>query len=300
MRCRRSLDFFRVIVLWPHAIVTPVIVACNSWCGCQYTACAFAIVRALAAPVPVLYSQFFTRASITHGSPHYVPAQATPDWLGQDKNDVALGAPAKQKWREEVGRWFSAQAKRQAKPKLMQKKLANKWWVNALDAAIKAGLGIELQSMIVTNPPRALKPCERRFDVLVSTLSPELQLASLGRAIRCCIGNTETGKSWLECSWSSRRVILLLFTDMGSIGFPSFYWLFCFLKARGWFFPDHAHRRSDNHLNAYTDAHLKFIKTEMLLLASCGSAPYKGAGHFGVIQEAAAEYFCSHGITAPL
>jgi len=112
----------------------------------------------------------------------------------------------------------------------------------------------------------------------------------------------DTGTTRLEHAWSRDNRVLICWLDMGSVGWPAKHWVYLSpdTKVRGWWWPDPAHRRWDNWQNSCKAAGLGFLKNEILLIASLGSAPFGNCAHFGRYSEAAAEFFTSLDTRDPL
>jgi hypothetical protein len=185
--------------------------------------------------------------------------------------------------------------------KLKQVRLANKHHVQGLDHAMTAGCGLGLQDFIGAAPPtRALKAHEQRYFVPVSDLPTEVAEASLGRVRRACVYDENAESTRLEYELSQENRTLVSWLDMGAIGWPSKYFLYMEAGVRGWFFPDHAHRRWDSFHNSLGVAGIAFVKNEAGLVASLGSAPWGNCAHFCRYSEAASEYFENFDCSDPL
>lgn len=223
-----------------------------------------------------------------------------PDWRGQrTSSSGALGMDAKEKWRGRLRSFLQVAAKRKkGLPKLTQERLANKYHLQGVDNSLAAGAGLSLKHFVADPPVRALREEEARFWVDASDLPPGLRKLCQGREMRSCIDFGEDTR--LEVMWGNDRPVLLTFQDQGSIGWPSMAYLFTHGGLRGWFFPDPCHRRYDNFLNAVSAAQISFIKHEVTLIVSVGTAPWGGCGHFGKYSEAAMEYFQNYSIADPL
>ena len=216
--------------------------------------------------------------------------KASPDWLGQNKDDVKLADKEKDTYLTRCKAFMqSEEKKKKGPPKLLQRMLANKYYVRCLDHSLACGSGLCLQDFVVADPPpAALKAGETRYGVNIEELPGAIQACAFDRTCKVCI-ELENGTTRYECQSVGGRRVLMVSSDQGAIGWPSWYYIYCHLQVRGWFFPDPSHRRNDNHINAFAAAGVAWIKNEMLMLASVGSAPWRGCAHFGVYSEAAAE-----------
>ena len=221
--------------------------------------------------------------------------EASRDWHGQNKDGDKLDDSAVATYMDRCTSFMKSKnlTKGQKVPKLMTKKLANKSYIRCLDHALLCGTGLTLQSFMVADPPARLQPGEVRYPCSMADLPSEIQAICPGRVYKVCVQSADKKTTKFECSSGADRLLLQVCSDQGSVGWPSWYFLYFYLQVRGWFWADPAHRRNDNHLNSYGAAQISWVKNEMLLLVSLGSAPFKGCGHYGVYSEAAEEYLCS-------
>ena len=174
---------------------------------------------------------------------------------------------------------------------LKQKKLANKHHMLALDHAMQGGLGVGLQSFMSDSPLRPLQANEERFMLPISEVPPHIAACTPGALFRSCIRNTETDDTRLEMRWLQDRHCLQAHLDMGSIGWPSKFYLYCGAGLRGWFWYDAHHRRNNDLGLAVEAAGLGFVRNEYGVVCNCGSAPFGRAGFFGEYSGAAKEFF---------
>ena len=63
--------------------------------------------------------------------------------------------------------------------------------------------------------------------------------------------------------------------------------------------PDDAHRRHANFIDALEDAKLGWLRHEALVVASVGTAPFGGCGHFGKIDDIYVELAANGGSMDP-
>ena len=110
-----------------------------------------------------------------------------PDFRGQDTMEYKLSREALQNYQAACQQFLQAQSKRRRPmPKLMQKRLANKWSLCATDGSMRASVGQGLSVLMDDqNPARALHDGESRFHVPVAKLPLQLrQIAALGQLLQ--------------------------------------------------------------------------------------------------------------------
>lgn len=181
-------------------------------------------------------------------------------------------------------------------PTVKQKRLANKYWMMALDAALQGSFGTcGLKDFVGQHRAAPLPAGAKRYFVEISKLHEDLQRSAAGTDRRACVVFGDKRRR-LEVCWQSPRPRLMLSLDMGSIGWASMTHLFGSRGGlRGWFEMDPPHRRHDNVLQAFNESDTTWARTEILLEQSMSSAPFGGAGHFESIKGAAEEFFSSFG-----
>ena len=80
-----------------------------------------------------------------------------PDFRGQDIKDWKLTREAKENYQAALEQFLGTQSKkRKPIPKLMKKRLANKWSLCAPDGALKASVGVGLSVLVDEIPVQAL------------------------------------------------------------------------------------------------------------------------------------------------
>ena len=132
-----------------------------------------------------------------------------PDFRGLDTKDWKLTKEGMAAYQRALGQVLQSQSqKKRPIPKLMQKRLANKWSLCATDGALKGSVGVGLSVLEDKNPVGALKPEESRYYKPIETLPVELQQISGDRTRRSCIKwTTEAGitKTRLEVQWAKKK-----------------------------------------------------------------------------------------------
>ena len=132
-----------------------------------------------------------------------------PDFRGLDTKDWKLTDEGVAAYKKALESFLERQAeKKRPIPKLMQRRLANKWSLCATDGALKGSVGVGLSVLEDKDPVRALKPAESRFFTPIETLPDELQQIGAGRTRRSCIKwTTEAGitKTRLEVQWGKKQ-----------------------------------------------------------------------------------------------
>ena len=164
-----------------------------------------------------------------------------PDFRGLDTKDWKLTDEGLAAYKRALGQFLEKQSqKRRPIPKLMQRRLANKWSLCATDGALKGSVGVGLSVLEDKNPVGALKPEESWYYRPIETLPVELQQISGDRTRRSCIKwENEAGitKTRLEVQWAKKKNIGIFHIDSGAIGYPSKQWVFTLRPQgtlRGW------------------------------------------------------------------
>ena len=130
--------------------------------------------------------------------------RAVPNWLGVNKDDVQLAEGEEKTGADACKAWMTNQKQKQThRPKLMQAKLANNYYVQALDKAMEGGARLSLQLCVPASGPRALVAGEERYDVDLADLHESVRALSPGRTHRVFVASE--GLTRFERQWGGNR-----------------------------------------------------------------------------------------------
>ena len=197
----------------------------------------------------------------------------------------------KSRWQERASQFFGERAGGFAEKNvtLLQKKLANKHIVQALDHTLQMGAELSLCVFRPAQDNVVLGPDEEFYSVQMESLPDALRQDGV-RTTRVCVLNKTDGVSRFAVFWNSPRRTVHFHTDQGSIGAPAKLWLLLTKHLRGWFWLDTSHRRHNGVTDTFAACGLSWVRREMGFLASVGTGPWLGAGHFGTMSEALREF----------
>ena len=155
----------------------------------------------------------------------------------------------KKKWNARISSFFTKVApngKPAPKSSLKKKQLANKFSLQATDAALQGGCDSRLKAFAVPDDYAdvrlPLADYEQRFFVPLAECPPDVQSISWGRQRRSCILDKRTGGTRLETMCATAKISLQVHADQGPCSRGSLIHTFCESGVRGYFW---CHLRED-------------------------------------------------------
>lgn len=220
------------------------------------------------------------------------PTKVLPDWKHEVPENARTEslAHARTAERARVENLFLQHSVREAEYVDIPKKvrIANMYWLSAVDHSMQAGLGVGLQGFVAASPPGPLGPSESRYFVRASEVDASREWDPPDRQ-RACILDSESGQRRLECplqldeNGHSVKRTLHISLDQGSIGRAGALYMYTVLQVRGAYWWDLWHRTWNDTRWAISEAGLRGVFLDCAVVWNFSSGPWAGCAFLGAL-----------------